>query len=76
LCTSDPRWDRGIKESNRLFGYDVNTTIFLILLELRVDSSMFDFLVQCLLTDLVQDIVVSQFDSSAFIKACIVGVSV
>ena len=37
---------------------------------------MFDFLVQFRLTDLVQDIVVGQFDSNAFIKAYIVGVSV
>ena len=40
------------------------------------NSSMFGFLVQCQLTDLVQDIVVSQFDSNALIKAYIVGVSV
>jgi len=39
-------------------------------------SSMFDFLVQFWLIDLVQDIVVRQFDSDAFIKAYIVGVSV
>jgi hypothetical protein len=37
---------------------------------------MFDFLVQCRLADLIQDIVISQFDSNAFIKAYIVGVSV
>ena len=37
---------------------------------------MFDFLTQYWLTDLVQDIVVRQFDSNAFIKAFIVGVSV
>jgi len=35
---------------------------------------MFDFLVQCLLTDLVQDIVASQFDSNAFIKAYTSGI--
>jgi len=34
------------------------------------------FLPPCRLTDLLQDIVVRQFDSSAFIKAYIVGVSV
>ena len=38
------------------------------------NSSMFDFLVQCLLTDLVQDIVASHFDSNAFIKAYISGI--
>jgi len=37
---------------------------------------MFDFLVQCRLTDLVQDIVVGQFDWNAFVKAYIVRVSV
>jgi hypothetical protein len=30
---------------------------------------MFDFLVQCRLTDFAQDIVVGQFDSDAFISA-------
>ena len=39
-------------------------------------ASMFDFLVQFRLTDLVQDIVVRQFDSNAFIKAYNVGISV
>jgi len=39
-------------------------------------GSMFDFLVQCQLTDIVQDIVVSKFDSNALIKAYIVRVSV
>ena len=43
---------------------------------LSINSSMFGFLVQCQLTDLVQDIVVSQFDLNALIKAYIVGVSV
>ena len=37
---------------------------------------MFYFLLQCRLTDLVQDIVVPQFDSNAFIKAYIVEVFV
>jgi len=37
---------------------------------------MFDFFVQCQLTDPVQDIVVRQFDSSILMKAYIVGVSV
>ena len=41
---------------------------------LMTNSSMFDFLVQCLLTDLVQDIVASQFDSNAFIKAYTSGI--
>ncbi len=36
---------------------------------------MFDFLLQCRLTVLVQDIVVRQFDSDALMKAYIVGVS-
>ena len=39
-------------------------------------SSMFDFLVQFWLIDLVQDIVVRQFDSDAFIKAYIVCLSI
>jgi len=43
---------------------------------LSINSRMFDFLVQCQSTDLVQDIVVSKFDSNALIKAYIVGVSV
>jgi hypothetical protein len=34
------------------------------------------FLVLCRLTNLIQDIGVSEFDSSAFIKAYIVGISV
>ena len=37
---------------------------------------MFDFLVPCHLTDLVQDIVVGQFDSNAFTIACTIEVSV
>lgn len=37
---------------------------------------MFDFLVQFRLAHLVLDIAVFQFDSNAFIKAYIVGVSV
>jgi len=36
LCTSDPRWDQGIRKPNRLLGYDLNITTFLILLELRI----------------------------------------
>jgi len=43
---------------------------------LAYDSSMFDFFVQCQLTDPAQDIVVRQFDSNALMKAHIVGVSV
>jgi hypothetical protein len=39
LCTSDPHRDRGIKNPNRLLGYDLNITAFLILLELCVYSS-------------------------------------
>ena len=41
---------------------------------LSIYSSMFDFLVQCRLTDLLQDIVVPQFDSNAFIKAYIADI--
>ena len=44
--------------------------------EIPVSSRILDFLVPFRLTDLTQDIVVRQFDSSAFIKAYIVGVSV
>ncbi len=36
---------------------------------------MFDFLVQFRLPDLVQDIVVGQFDSKAFTRACTLEVS-
>jgi len=35
---------------------------------------MFDFLVQCQLTDLVQGIVVLQLDSNAYIKAYIADI--
>ena len=42
----------------------------------KFGSSMFDFLVQCRLTDLVQDIVVLQSDSNALINAYTVGVSI
>jgi len=38
LYTFDPRWDRGIKKPNRLLGYDLNIIVFLILLELQIDS--------------------------------------
>ena len=41
----------------------------------NINSRNLYFLVPCRLTDLVQDIVVGQFDSNAFVKACIVGVS-
>ena len=40
-----------------------------------MSSRIFDFLVPCRLRDLTQDIVVRQFDSNAFIKVYIVGVS-
>jgi len=50
-----------------------------ILKNVRIPVSfgrILDFLVPFRLTDLTQDIVVRQFDSNAFIKAYIVGVSV
>ena len=59
----------GLKITNRIGKY--SEVVWLI-----TYSSMFDFLVQCRLADLIQDIVISQFDSNAFIKAYIVGVSV
>ena len=46
------------------------------ILNFSFDSSMFDFLVQCRLSDLIQDIGVCEFESNALIEACIVGVSV
>ena len=49
------------------------------ILENRLDSSIIRilyFLVPCLLTGLIQGIGVSEFNSNAFVKAYIVGVSV
>jgi hypothetical protein len=40
-----------------------------------VSSRILDFLVPCRLTGLIQDIGVSEFNSDALMKACIVGVS-